>query len=97
MNSSNDAFGSDTPNEKLPHSVASETDAASDATAADTPSSKSTANENRAVDKAYLDELLRRHKGNVSRAAHEARLTRQGLHKALIRLGLNAQDYREPT
>lgn len=49
-----------------------------------------------AVDRAYLDDLLRRHKGNVSRAAHEARLTRQGLHKALIRLGLNAQDYRQP-
>jgi DNA-binding NtrC family response regulator len=49
-----------------------------------------------AVDRDYLDDLLRRHKGNVSRAAHEARLTRQGLHKALIRLGLNAQDYRQP-
>jgi two-component system response regulator AtoC len=49
-----------------------------------------------AVDREYLDDLLRRHKGNVSRAAHEARLTRQGLHKALIRLGLNAQDYRQP-
>lgn len=48
-----------------------------------------------AVDREYLDDLLRRHKGNVSRAAHEARLTRQGLHKALIRLGLNAQDYRQ--
>lgn len=48
-----------------------------------------------AVDREYLDDLLRRHRGNVSRAAHEARLTRQGLHKALIRLGLNAQDYRQ--
>jgi DNA-binding NtrC family response regulator len=48
-----------------------------------------------AVDRDYLDKLLKRHKGNVSRAAHEARLTRQGLHKALLRLGLNAQDYRQ--
>jgi len=49
-----------------------------------------------AVDRDYLDKLLKRHKGNVSRAAREARLTRQGLHKALVRLGLNAQDYRQP-
>ena len=48
-----------------------------------------------AVDRDYLDKLLKRHKGNISRAAHEARLTRQGLHKALLRLGLNAQDYRQ--
>jgi len=49
-----------------------------------------------AVDREYLDGLLRRHRGNVSRAAAEAKLTRQGLHKALIRLGLNAQSYRQP-
>ncbi len=32
----------------------------------------------------------------TSALSDEARLTLQGLHKAMIRLGLNAQDYRQP-
>jgi DNA-binding NtrC family response regulator len=36
----------------------------------------------------YLMELLRRHRGNITRAAQEARMSRQGLHKALSRLGI---------
>ncbi|MFM8484899.1 MAG: helix-turn-helix domain-containing protein [Bacteroidota bacterium] len=42
----------------------------------------------------YIEELLRRHRGNVSRAAKEAKMSRQGLHKALLRLGINASNYR---
>lgn len=42
----------------------------------------------------YIEELLRRHRGNVSRAAKEAKMSRQGLHKALLRLGISASNYR---
>lgn len=42
----------------------------------------------------YIEELLRRNRGNVSRAAKEAKMSRQGLHKALLRLGINASNYR---
>jgi len=42
----------------------------------------------------YIEELLRRNRGNVSRAAKEAKMSRQGLHKALLRLGINASEYR---
>jgi transcriptional regulator of acetoin/glycerol metabolism len=33
-------------------------------------------------------------RGNVSRAAKEADMTRQGLHKAMIRLGIKADQFR---
>lgn len=41
-----------------------------------------------------LEMLLRRHRGNVSRAAKDAKMTRQGLHKAMIRLGISADRFR---
>jgi DNA-binding NtrC family response regulator len=41
-----------------------------------------------------LEMLLRRHRGNVSRAAKDAKMTRQGLHKAMIRLGIKADQFR---
>lgn len=42
----------------------------------------------------YLLGLLREHRGNVSHAARQAGLSRQGLHKLLTRHGLRAADYR---
>jgi DNA-binding NtrC family response regulator len=41
-----------------------------------------------------LEVLLRRHRGNVSQAAKDANMTRQGLHKAMIRLGISADEFR---
>jgi DNA-binding NtrC family response regulator len=38
----------------------------------------------------YLESLLRRHGGNVSRAAREARISRQALHRLLNKHGLDA-------
>lgn len=45
-------------------------------------------------ERAYLEHLLKKHRGNVSQAAKEAGITRQGLHKAIGRLGLEAKRYR---
>ncbi len=42
----------------------------------------------------YLMELLLRHRGNITRAALEARVSRQGLHKALSRLGIEPIEFR---
>ncbi|MCC6509489.1 MAG: sigma-54-dependent Fis family transcriptional regulator [Pirellulaceae bacterium] len=42
----------------------------------------------------YLEELLQRHGGNIAQAAKEANLSRQGLHKALNRLGVSASTFR---
>lgn len=42
----------------------------------------------------YIDRLLRRHRGNIAQAAREANMSRQGLHKALGRLGIVAAEYR---
>jgi len=44
---------------------------------------------------AYLKSILEANRGNVSRAAEQAGMTRQGLHKRLKKAGLNASDYRE--
>ena len=41
-----------------------------------------------------IEVLLRRHRGNVSRAAKDANMTRQGLHKAMSRLGGRADRFR---
>lgn len=41
-----------------------------------------------------IEVLLRRHRGNVSRAAKDANMTRQGLHKAMSRLGVRADRFR---
>jgi DNA-binding NtrC family response regulator len=42
----------------------------------------------------YLVDLLRRHRGNITRAAQEAKMGRQGLHKALSRLGIEPIAFR---
>jgi len=47
------------------------------------------------ADQNYLTALLEKHKGNVSQAAQQAGLSRQGMHKLLSRHGLNAADFRE--
>jgi two-component system response regulator HydG len=44
---------------------------------------------------AYLKSILVANRGNVSRAAEQAGMTRQGLHKRLKKAGLDARDYRE--
>jgi two-component system, NtrC family, response regulator AtoC len=43
----------------------------------------------------YLKSILTANRGNVSRAAAQAGMTRQGLHKRLKKAGLDARDYRE--
>jgi len=48
----------------------------------------------RSTDYAYLERLLKKHEGNVTAAAKEAGLSRQGLHKCLKRAGLDAEDFR---
>jgi DNA-binding NtrC family response regulator len=45
-------------------------------------------------EKLYLEGLLAQHRGNVSQAAKAAGITRQGLHKAIVRLGLDIQSFR---
>ncbi|XZE33416.1 sigma-54-dependent transcriptional regulator [Pirellulaceae bacterium SH501] len=45
-------------------------------------------------EKLYLEGLLAQHRGNVSQAAKAAGITRQGLHKAIVRLGLDIQAFR---
>jgi len=42
----------------------------------------------------YLRSILRMNQGNVTRAAEQAGLTRQGLHKRLKKAGLNAREFR---
>lgn len=49
----------------------------------------------RRMDQAYLMRLMKRHRGNITQAAREAGLTRQGLHKALGRVGIRAGDFRQ--
>ena len=44
--------------------------------------------------KQAIEGLLKRHQGNVSKAAKEANMTRQGLHKAMQRLGIRADPFR---
>jgi len=47
-----------------------------------------------AADLDYLENLLKKHLGNVTSAAREAGLTRQGLHECLKRAGLDPSTYR---
>ncbi len=47
------------------------------------------------ADQDYLTTLLKKHRGNVSKAAQQAGLSRQGMHKLLTRHGLDAADFRE--
>ncbi|HEV7224386.1 MAG TPA: sigma-54 dependent transcriptional regulator [Pirellulales bacterium] len=44
----------------------------------------------------YVSGLLTRHRGNVSRCAKEAGMTRQGFHKLLAKLGVSADVFRKP-
>ncbi|MCA9112272.1 MAG: sigma-54-dependent Fis family transcriptional regulator, partial [Planctomycetaceae bacterium] len=47
------------------------------------------------ADQSYLTALLEKHKGNISQAARQAGLSRQGMHKLLSRHGLDAAEFRE--
>jgi len=46
------------------------------------------------ADHSYLTALLEKHGGNISQAARQAGLSRQGMHKLLSRHGLDADDFR---
>lgn len=46
------------------------------------------------ADHKYLTALLEKHGGNISRAARQAGLSRQGMHKLLNRHGLDAAEFR---
>jgi DNA-binding NtrC family response regulator len=46
------------------------------------------------AEREYLLSLLQRHRGNVSRAARQAGLSRQGLHRLLNKHGIAAGDFR---
>ncbi|MFG0333750.1 MAG: sigma-54 interaction domain-containing protein, partial [Maioricimonas sp. JB049] len=46
------------------------------------------------ADQQYLAALLKKHAGNVSQAARQAGLSRQGMHNLLVRHGLKANDFR---
>lgn len=46
------------------------------------------------ADQSYLTALLEKHKGNISQAAQQAGLSRQGMHKLLTRHGLDAAEFR---
>jgi len=48
----------------------------------------------KAAEHQYLVDLMRAHEGNVSKAARQADLSRQGLHKLLKNYGITASDYR---
>lgn len=49
-----------------------------------------------AVEKSFLLELLTRHKGNVSEAAAEARMTRKMIYRLLQKLDINVDQFRQP-
>ena len=44
----------------------------------------------------YLVALLREFRGNVTRAAKQAKLTREGLHRLLRKYGVRSEDFRSP-
>ena len=46
------------------------------------------------AERSYLTSLLKQHQGNVSQAAKQAGMSRQGMHKLLQKHGLAAADYR---
>lgn len=46
------------------------------------------------ADRSYLSALLEKHGGNISQAARQAGLSRQGMHKLLSRHGLDADQFR---
>lgn len=46
------------------------------------------------LENTYLEELLRKHRGNVTRAAEEAGMARSALQKLMQRYGIRSSDYR---
>jgi transcriptional regulator of acetoin/glycerol metabolism len=63
------------------------------------PADSGLASRGQALDEAereYLISLLARNRGNVSRSARQAGLSRQGLHRLLKKHGIASGDYREP-
>jgi DNA-binding NtrC family response regulator len=46
------------------------------------------------ADRAYLNQLLTKHKGVIASAARQAGLSRQGMNKLLKRHGIDADDFR---
>ncbi len=44
----------------------------------------------------YLVALMREFRGNVTRAAKQARLSREGLHRLLKKYGVRSEDFRPP-
>ncbi|HSB09379.1 MAG TPA: sigma-54 dependent transcriptional regulator [Blastocatellia bacterium] len=49
-----------------------------------------------AVEKSFLVELLRRHKGNVSEAAAEAKMTRKMIYRLLQKFDMDVEEFRQP-
>jgi two-component system response regulator HydG len=49
-----------------------------------------------AVEKSFLVELLSRHRGNVSEAAAEARMTRKMVYRLLQKFALDVEEFRRP-
>lgn len=47
------------------------------------------------AERQYLVALMKSHRGNVSRAAQDANVSRQGMHKMLARHQINAAEFRE--
>jgi transcriptional regulator of acetoin/glycerol metabolism len=68
--------------------------AADSPTIATTPSAMSRADALNDAEKNYLIALLQQNEGNVSRAARQADISRQGLHKLLKKYGLEAREHR---
>ena len=48
-----------------------------------------------AIESTYLENLLRRHGGNVTRCAEEAGVSRSAFQKLMQRYGIKSVDYRE--
>lgn len=48
------------------------------------------------VEKSFLVELLRRHRGNVSEAAAEARMTRKMIYRLMQKFAIDVEDFRQP-
>jgi DNA-binding NtrC family response regulator len=47
-----------------------------------------------AVEKTFLVELLRRHRGNISEAALEARMTRKMIYRLAKKFGIDLEQFR---
>jgi transcriptional regulator of acetoin/glycerol metabolism len=49
-----------------------------------------------AVEKSFLVDLLGRHRGNVSEAAAEARMTRKMVYRLLQKFAIDVEEFRRP-